>query len=111
MSLKQDTHYDCTLTMDKQITDTPMEEVKLPADFDIEAVQMTDEVVIELKDPVKDPQKATARPAGLQDRYPGPQPFKDTEDVPGLPPFPTKAETDVEPFKYTWEEVKGFIGR
>jgi hypothetical protein len=42
-------------------------------------------------------------------KYPAPAVYSPPSNIPDLPPFPTQAELDVEPFKYTWEEVKGFI--
>jgi hypothetical protein len=42
-------------------------------------------------------------------KYPAPAVYALPSNIPDLPPLPTQAELDVEPFKYTWEEIKGFI--
>lgn len=55
-------------------------------------------------------QSCKPMPEHTQDPYPAPAVYAQTKNIPGLPLLPTKAELDVEPFKYTWAEVKAFIG-
>lgn len=43
------------------------------------------------------------------DPFPAPQ-ATHNKNVEGLPPFPSQAELDLEPCKFTWAETKGFIG-